>query len=79
MAAGAVLFVSPSVGRAASEAYRTLSDVDGEFAAALGARNGMAWVVRPDGHIGYRSASCEAHALVAWLDNVRGRAAQRAR
>jgi 2-polyprenyl-6-methoxyphenol hydroxylase-like FAD-dependent oxidoreductase len=71
---GVVLIVSPSMMNGANERYRTLSDIQGEFAARFGASNGMTWVVRPDGHIGYRSASCDAHALIAWLDRVLGRA-----
>ncbi|SAK55670.1 monooxygenase FAD-binding protein [Caballeronia hypogeia] len=66
--------VEPSAAFAASgEAYRTLVDRQGEFAAAFGARNGMLWIVRPDGHIGYRSASCSARDSIAWLDSVLGR------
>ncbi|MDR5766533.1 MULTISPECIES: FAD-dependent monooxygenase [unclassified Caballeronia] len=76
-AASAVLIVSPDVAKAASfvpacEAYRTLSDEAREFADAFGAKNGMAWVVRPDGHIGYRSARCSPDALIAWLGRVLG-------
>lgn len=75
-AASAVLVVPKviSVDRA-SEAYRTLSDGEGAFAAAFGARNGMIWAVRPDGHIGFRGASSFAQALIAWLDGVLGREA----
>jgi hypothetical protein len=49
-----------------------LSDEAREFADAFGAKNGMAWVVRPDGHIGYRSARCSPDALIAWLGRVLG-------
>lgn len=81
-AASAVLIVSPELANAsafkpAQEAYRTLSDSEGKFAGAFGAKNGMAWAVRPDGHIGYRSASCSAEALIAWLDRVLDRKAAR--
>ncbi|SAL84626.1 monooxygenase FAD-binding protein [Caballeronia arvi] len=77
-AANALLIVSPGVANGQSfdpapEAYRSLSDKAGEFAAAFGAQNGMAWVVRPDGHIGFRSASCSPDALLAWLERVLAR------
>ncbi|KXU85286.1 monooxygenase [Caballeronia megalochromosomata] len=77
-AASAVLIVSPNVANAASflpaqEAYRTLSDNAGEFADAFGAKNGMVWAVRPDGHIGFRSAASSSDALIAWLDRVLGK------
>jgi 2-polyprenyl-6-methoxyphenol hydroxylase-like FAD-dependent oxidoreductase len=55
------------------EMHRTLRDAAGEFAKAFGARNGMLWVVRPDGHIGFRSASCTAQALIAWLAHALAR------
>ncbi|SAK66039.1 monooxygenase FAD-binding protein [Caballeronia temeraria] len=72
-AASAVLIVSPQFAKGASfvpacEEYRTLSDNAGQFVDTYGAKNGMAWVVRPDGHIGYRSASCSSDALIAWLE-----------
>ncbi|MFM0324447.1 FAD-dependent monooxygenase [Caballeronia glebae] len=81
-AASAVLIVSPRFASAPSfvpacEAYRTLSDNAGEFADVFGAKNGMTWVVRPDGHIGFRSASCSARTLFAWLDRVLGQRAAR--
>ncbi|BBU31733.1 3-(3-hydroxyphenyl)propionate hydroxylase [Burkholderia sp. THE68] len=71
-AASAVLIVSPKLAHAASfeparEAYRTLSDDAGAFVDAFGAKNGMAWAVRPDGHIGFRSARCAPDSLMAWL------------
>ena len=77
-AASAVSIVSPKVANAASfeparEDYRTLSDNAGEFADAFGAKHGMVWAVRPDGHIGFRSARCAPDALIAWLDRVLGR------
>ncbi|WP_321795770.1 FAD-dependent monooxygenase [Caballeronia sp. J97] len=76
-AARAVLIVSPRAANASSfepapEAYRTLNDDAGEFAAAFGAKNGMVWAVRPDGHIGFRSASCSSDTLIAWLDRMLG-------
>jgi 2-polyprenyl-6-methoxyphenol hydroxylase-like FAD-dependent oxidoreductase len=77
-AASAVLIVSPKVANAASfeparEAYRTLCDNAGEFVDAFGAKQGMVWAIRPDGHIGFRSASCSSDTLIAWLDRVLGR------
>ncbi|SAK58482.1 monooxygenase FAD-binding protein [Caballeronia fortuita] len=76
-AASAVLIVSAHYASAASfeaapEAYRCLSDEAGAFASAYGARNGMAWAVRPDGHIGFRSAACASQTLLAWLERVLG-------
>ncbi|MDR5780624.1 FAD-dependent monooxygenase [Caballeronia sp. LZ065] len=67
---GVVLIMSPSIMNGANERYRTLGDFQGEFAAQFGARNGMVWAVRPDGHLGYRSASCDGQALIAWLKRV---------
>ncbi|AET93159.1 monooxygenase FAD-binding protein [Burkholderia sp. YI23] len=74
-AANALLIVSPDVANAPSfepsgEAYRSLSDRAGEFAAAFGAKHGMTWVVRPDSHIGFRSASCSPDAVLGWLERV---------
>jgi 2-polyprenyl-6-methoxyphenol hydroxylase-like FAD-dependent oxidoreductase len=76
--ARAVLIVAPNVAHAPSfdpapEAYRSLIDQAGQFAAAFGAKNGMTWVVRPDGHIGFRSATCSSDALLAWLERMLGR------
>ncbi|WP_277185182.1 FAD-dependent monooxygenase, partial [Caballeronia sp. BR00000012568055] len=58
-ATGALSIVDASNNNAVeSEAYRTLRDASGAFAQAFGARDGMVWIVRPDGHIGYRSDTC---------------------
>ena len=39
--------------RPGQETVPILIDAGGEFAAAYGARPGMVWLVRPDGHIGF--------------------------
>ncbi|MEZ2352457.1 FAD-dependent monooxygenase [Caballeronia sp. RCC_10] len=73
-ASNAVLIAAPGTACGASEAYRVLTDSAGEFAGAFGARSGMMWAVRPDGHIGFRSGDCSAVALMAWLDSALGSA-----
>ncbi|WP_244817232.1 FAD-dependent monooxygenase [Caballeronia sp. Lep1P3] len=59
--------------RDSNESWHALTDAAGEFAAAFGARGGMAWAIRPDGHIGYRTGACSAEALLAWLGKALGR------
>lgn len=67
-ASNALRIVALGTAAGASERYRTLVDSAGEFAARFGARSGMVWAVRPDGHIGFRSGACSTAALIAWLD-----------
>ncbi|MDR5739515.1 MULTISPECIES: FAD-dependent monooxygenase [unclassified Caballeronia] len=69
-AANAVRIAAPGATSRAGATYRALTDSAGEFAAAFGARSGMIWAVRPDGHIGFRSSECSAAALTAWLDSA---------
>lgn len=52
------------------EDLRTLVDGSGEFAAAFAARHGMAWLIRPDGHIGWCSATPSVAGLRAYLKAV---------
>ena len=76
-AASAVLIVSPKVANAASSSLHVkLSNALRQrrrIRRFFGAKQGMAWAIRPDGHIGYRSASCSSGTLIAWLDRVLGR------
>jgi 2-polyprenyl-6-methoxyphenol hydroxylase-like FAD-dependent oxidoreductase len=44
-----------------------LIDAGGEFAAAYSARPGMAWLVRPDGYIGWCSAGASCAGLGSWI------------
>ena len=55
-----------------SERIAVLTDAGGEFAAAYGARPGMAWVVRPDRHLGWCSATPSVSALAEYLRRIAG-------
>ncbi|VXB32275.1 Pentachlorophenol monooxygenase [Burkholderia sp. 8Y] len=75
-AANAVLIAAPDADAPAlarSETHRTLTDAAGAFASAFGARDGMIWAVRPDGHIGFRSSAGAVQALIAWLEGTLAR------
>ena len=50
----------------------TFLDLDGEAHRLYGAGGGGAYLVRPDGHIGYRGQPAEERALLAYLDTVVG-------
>ncbi len=52
---------------AAREDLPTLTDAEGEFAAAFAAKPGTAWLVRPDGYIGWCSAAPSKAGLQAFL------------
>jgi 2-polyprenyl-6-methoxyphenol hydroxylase-like FAD-dependent oxidoreductase len=49
-----------------------LVDAAGEFRAAYGAKPGMAWLVRPDGHIGWCSDAPSVPALESFLAVIAG-------
>jgi 2-polyprenyl-6-methoxyphenol hydroxylase-like FAD-dependent oxidoreductase len=49
------------------ESVPVLTDAAGEFAAAFRATVGTVWMVRPDGHIGWRSSDCSALSVTTWL------------
>jgi hypothetical protein len=44
-----------------------LTDAGGEFAAAFAAQTGAAWLVRPDGYIGWCSAASSTADLQSFL------------
>jgi hypothetical protein len=48
----------------------SLADSGGEFAAAFSAQPGMAWLVRPDGYIGWCSAAPSAAGLRSFLQTI---------
>jgi 2-polyprenyl-6-methoxyphenol hydroxylase-like FAD-dependent oxidoreductase len=66
--AAAVVVAAPGCAVPRNERVTVLTDAGGAFAAALGARGGTVWIVRPDGHIGWRSAACSAGRMNAWLE-----------
>jgi hypothetical protein len=72
-AAGAVLIAGVTKSFSDNEDFPILTDSAGEFATAFGARDGMIWVVRPDGHIGYRSAHCSLPEMTGWLTQALAR------
>jgi alkanesulfonate monooxygenase SsuD/methylene tetrahydromethanopterin reductase-like flavin-dependent oxidoreductase (luciferase family) len=51
----------------APEDLPVLIDAEGEFAAAFAAKRGTAWLVRPDGYIGWCSAAPSAAGLQSFL------------
>jgi 2-polyprenyl-6-methoxyphenol hydroxylase-like FAD-dependent oxidoreductase len=68
----ALLVRAPACDTPDSELVTTLTDTEGEFAATYRAVGGAAWIVRPDGHIGWRAGHCSAAALESWLKPLRG-------
>ncbi|MGB3583022.1 MAG: FAD-dependent monooxygenase [Roseiarcus sp.] len=52
------------------DADRLLEDPGGKVARAYGARAGAAILVRPDGHIAWRSAIADRRGLEAWIDGA---------
>jgi len=45
------------------ELMTVLTDSGNEFADTFGAPGGMVWIVRPDGHIGWRSRDCSGDSV----------------
>ncbi|WP_250493379.1 FAD-dependent monooxygenase [Caballeronia sp. GAWG1-1] len=68
--AGNAVLITAGKSPECSETYAVLADEAGEFAAFFGARSGMIWALRPDGHIGFRGAS--ATTLESWLTTMLG-------
>ncbi|WP_250466961.1 FAD-dependent monooxygenase [Caballeronia sp. GAFFF2] len=68
--AGNAVLITAGKSPECSETYAVLADAAGEFAAFFGARSGMIWALRPDGHIGFRGAS--ATTLESWLTTMLG-------
>src|SRR3712207_3031919 len=52
--ASGVAIVAPDAHLVDRERVPLLTDTGGEFVRACGTRGGMVWLVRPDGHIGWR-------------------------
>jgi hypothetical protein len=71
-AASAVLVVAPDGEAPGGELMTVLTDTNGEFAATFRASGGTVWIVRPDGHIGWRSDNCSGEAVKSWGRVLRG-------
>jgi 2-polyprenyl-6-methoxyphenol hydroxylase-like FAD-dependent oxidoreductase len=65
--AAGVLVSAPDCEVPRSEEVTLLTDAGDEFADAFGAPGGTFWIIRPDGHIGWRSATCSALSVTNWL------------
>jgi hypothetical protein len=70
--AAGVIVAAPGSDVPHDERITVLTDSASEFAAAFGAPAGTAWIVRPDGHIGWRSDACTAQAVENWLGQSLG-------
>ncbi|CAB3767119.1 FAD-dependent monooxygenase [Paraburkholderia solisilvae] len=66
-ASASLLIAAPGCTPPRDETIPLLTDAAGAFATAFGAPGGTVWVVRPDGHIGWRSAQPSAQSLDTWL------------
>ncbi|GAB2888711.1 hypothetical protein GCM10027093_24360 [Paraburkholderia jirisanensis] len=66
-AADALIIASPDSGLPRDERIPVFTDSAREFAAAFRAPGGTVWVIRPDGHIGWRSKGCTEAALRNWM------------
>jgi len=66
-AADALIIASPECALPRDERIPVFTDSAREFATAFRAPGGTVWVIRPDGHIGWRSAGCTAAALTDWM------------
>jgi len=71
-ASSAVLVTAPGCVVPHDERMTGVEDTNGEFAATFCAPGGAAWIVRPDGHIGWRSRAGSAEALDGWARVLRG-------
>src|SRR5262249_9168236 len=65
-AASGVLVVSPGCNAPDDELMTVVTDARGEFAAAFRAPGGALWIVRPDGHIGWRSRDGSGEIFSDW-------------
>lgn len=66
-AVSGVAIVPAEADALAIEGVTVLNDTSGAFAREYGARDGMVWLVRPDGFIGWRAASPSRAQLAAYL------------
>ncbi|WP_240975674.1 hypothetical protein [Paraburkholderia aromaticivorans] len=69
-AASAVLVTPPDCEVPVSELMTIVTDAAGDFATTFRAKGGDVWIVRPDGHIGWRSSECSGAAIERWLDSL---------
>ncbi|QQC65969.1 FAD-dependent monooxygenase [Paraburkholderia ginsengisoli] len=69
-AVSALLVTAAGCDVPASEFMSTVTDASGDFAATYRAKGGAAWIVRPDGYIGWRSAECSGAAIGSWLERL---------
>ena len=60
--------VAPDTYLVDQERIPLLTDAGGDFVRAYGARGGMVWLVRPDGHIGWRCDRPDVGKLSNYLD-----------
>ncbi|CAB3751798.1 FAD-dependent monooxygenase [Paraburkholderia humisilvae] len=66
-AGAALLIAAPGCAPPYDETIPVLTDNAGAFAATFGAPGGTAWIMRPDGYIGWRSGQVSAQAIDTWL------------
>jgi 2-polyprenyl-6-methoxyphenol hydroxylase-like FAD-dependent oxidoreductase len=71
-AASAVLVAAPGCEVLGDEVMTVVTDSAGDFAAKYGACGGSVWIVRPDGHIGWRSRGCPDTSVSDWVRFFRG-------
>jgi hypothetical protein len=71
-AVSAVLVAAPGCKVPDDELMTVVTDAHGEFAATFHACGGAAWIVRPDGHIGWRGRHCSGDAINDWGRIFRG-------
>jgi len=69
LAAGVVL-LAPDARPVDLERIPFLSDAGDAFRRAYGARPGMVWLLRPDGHIGWRCDRPDSAGLLRFLDRI---------
>jgi hypothetical protein len=62
----AVLVMAQGCKTPESELLTALTDAAGEFSAMYRPIGGAAWIVRPDGHIAWRSRGCSIVDMESW-------------
>jgi 2-polyprenyl-6-methoxyphenol hydroxylase-like FAD-dependent oxidoreductase len=68
--ASGIAIVAPDAPLADRERIPPITDSGGDFVRAYGARSGMVWLVRPDGHIGWRCDQPSVEKLSNYLDRI---------
>ncbi|CAD6526069.1 3-(3-hydroxy-phenyl)propionate/3-hydroxycinnamic acid hydroxylase [Paraburkholderia hiiakae] len=66
----AVLITASACEVPASDFLTVLTDASGEFAGTFRADGGSLWIVRPDGHIGWRSSGLSGDAIKSWVTRL---------